>query len=95
MNFLKEFGFLDEDIKEFEGNTPEKIKETIQEHEALVKVNLGYLKKLGVETYKEIFINYPDMFLMDASNFEKSFSQYNKEEMIEKLNANYKMVTWL
>ena len=85
MKFLEECGFLEEDIKEYEGNTPELVRKTINEHEALVKTNIDFLKNLGIKTYKEIFINYPDMFLMDASNFEKSFTQYNQEEMIEKL----------
>ena len=71
------------------------MKKVIEEHENLVKVNLEYLKNLGIETYKEIFINYPDMFLMDASNFEESFSKYDKAELIEKLNANFKMVKYL
>ncbi len=96
MSFLKEYGFfLDSDISEYENNTPEKMKKVIEEHENLVKVNLEYLKNLGIETYKEIFINYPDMFLMDASNFEESFSKYDKEELITKLNANFKMVKYL
>ena len=95
MKFLEECGFLEEDIKEYEGNTPELVRKTINEHEALVKTNIDFLKNLGIKTYKEIFINYPDMFLMDASNFKKSFTQYNQEEMIEKLNANFKMVKWL
>lgn len=95
MKFLEECGFLEEDIKEYEGNTPELVRKTINEHEALVKTNIDFLKNLGIKTYKEIFINYPDMFLMDASNFEKSFTQYNQEEMIEKLNDNFKMVKWL
>lgn len=94
MSFLKEYGFLDSDISEYENNTPEKMKKVIEEHENLVKVNLEYLKNLGIETYKEIFINYPDMFLMDASTFEKSFSQYETKELLEKLNANYKIVKY-
>ena len=95
MNFLKEYGFEEVDINEFLENTPEKIKEAIKTHEKLVRVNIEYLKNLGVITYKEIFINYPDMFLMDASNFEESFSKYDKEELITKLNANFKMVKYL
>ncbi len=95
MNFLKEYGFLDSDISEYENNTPDKIKDVILKHENLVRVNLEYLKGLGVETYKEIFINYPDMFLMDASNFEESLAKYDKTELVEKLNANFKMVKHL
>ena len=94
MNFLKEYGFEEVDINEFLENTTEKIKETIKKHEKLVRVNIEYLKNLGVITYKEIFINYPDMFLMDASNFEKSFSQYETKELLEKINANYKIVKY-
>lgn len=94
MNFLKEYGFEEVDINELLENTPEKIKETIKKHEKLVRVNIEYLKNLGVITYKEIFINYPDMFLMDASTFEKSFSQYETKELLEKLNANYKIVKY-
>lgn len=94
MNFLKEYGFEEVDINEFLENTPEKIKEAIKTHEKLVIVNIEYLKNLGVITYKEIFINYPDMFLMDASTFEKSFSQYETKELLEKLNANYKIVKY-
>lgn len=94
MNFLKEYGFEEVDINEFLENTPEKIKEAIKKYEKLVRVNIEYLKNLGVITYKEIFINYPDMFLMDASTFEKSFSQYETKELLEKLNANYKIVKY-
>ena len=34
------------------------------------------------------------MFLMDASTFEKSFSQYETKELLEKINANYKIVKY-
>lgn len=95
MSFLKDFAFDDADINEYINNTPDKIKELLEENIELVKVNLKYVKDLGITTYKEIFINYPDMFLMDASNFEEMFSKYNTEELIAKLNNNYKMVEYL
>lgn len=50
MNFLKEYGFEEVDINEFLENTPEKIKEAIKTHEKLVRVNIEYLKNLGVIT---------------------------------------------
>ena len=31
MKFLEECGFLEEDIKEYEGNTPELVRKTIDE----------------------------------------------------------------
>lgn len=95
MKFLEEYGFDSEDIQEFVDNTPKKMVNVINKNLKLVEENLAYVKGLGINTYKEIFINYPDMFLMDASNFSEMFSKYNTEELIEKLNANFKMVEYL
>jgi len=95
MNFLEEYGFDKDDIKEFVEGTPKRIADTILKYLPLVKKNLEYIRGLGISTYKEIFINYPDMFLMDASNFSEMFSKYNTEELIEKLNSNFKMVEYL
>lgn len=95
MKFLEEYGFDKEDIEEFVDNTPKKIVAVLKKHLDLVEKNLEYVKELGINTYKEIFINYPDMFLMDASNFEEMFSKYETKELIEKLNANFKMVEYL
>ena len=69
--------------------------DTIKKHEALVTENLKYIKDLGTSVYKEIFINYPDMFLMDASNFSEMFSKYETDELIERLNNNFKLVEYL
>ena len=95
MKFLEEYGFNQDDIQEFVDGTPKRIMEVILKNLPLVKKNLGYVKDLGIDTYKEIFINYPDMFLMDASNFSEIFSKYNTEELITKLNSNFKMVEYL
>ena len=95
MNFFEKFGFLEDEQKEYEDITPEEIKKMISKHNKLVETNLQFLKGLEINTYKEIFINYPDMFLMDASNFEKYFNRYEKEALQEKLNTNYKVVKFL
>ena len=95
MNFFEKFGFLEDEQKEYEDITPEEIKKMISKHNKLVETNLQFLKDLEINTYKEIFINYPDMFLMDASNFEKYFNRYEKEALQEKLNINYKVVKFL
>lgn len=95
MNFLEEYGFNQEEINEFMGNTPKKVVEVLESNLPLVKANVKFVKDLGINTYKEIFINYPDMFLMDASNFSGMFNQYETKELIEKLNNNFKMVEYL
>lgn len=95
MKFLESYNFSQEDIQEFENNTPKKIKKTLADNIALVEENLKYLFNLGVNTYKEIFINYPDMFLLDNSNFVEIFSKYETADLIERLNANFKLVEYL
>lgn len=95
MSFLEEYGFDKDDIQEFMDNVPKKIIDVMNKHTGLVKENLSFVKNLGIGTFKEIFIHYPDLFLRDASNFSELFSRYKTEELIEKLNANYKMVEYL
>jgi len=95
MKFLEKYDFEKEDIEEFVNNTPKKLMNSIKKFQDLVEINLGYLKGLEINTYKEIFIDYPDMFFMDPSNFKGIFDKYEKESLIEKLNSNYKIVEYL
>ena len=95
MKFLEKYGFTKEDIDEFIDNTPKKMQEAIEQNSELVEVNLKYVKDLGTSVYKEIFINYPDMFLLDASVFERMFSQYETDELVESLNNNFKVAEYL
>lgn len=95
MNFLEKYDFAKEDIEEFMNNTPKKVLDLLTKHGDLVETNLKFIKDLGTNVYKEIFINYPDMFLMDASNFAQKFSQYETDELIASLNNNFKVVEYL
>ncbi len=95
MDFLEKYGFNTEDIAEFKDNTPKRMLEEMEKHAELVEANLKYLKDLGTEVYKEIFINYPDFFLLDASVFESRFSQYETDELLASLKNNFKIVEYL
>lgn len=95
MKFLEDYGFSQEEFEEFMNNTPKKLIDKLEEHEELVRVNLQFVKDLGTSVYKEIFINYPDIFLLDASVFAKTFTQYETDELIESLNNNFKVVEYL
>lgn len=95
MKFLEEYGFDKADIDEFMDNTPKKMVSVIKKNTPLVEENIKFVHDLGINTYKEIFINYPDMFLMDNSNFSEMFTKYETNELIEKLNNNFKMVEYL
>ena len=95
MNFLEKLNFSKEDIAEIVDNTPEKLLEVIKSQKKLVSENINYLKDLGVTNYQAIFIKYYDIFLMDNSNFKDIFTKYEKEDLIEKLKKNIKIVEYL
>lgn len=95
MEFLNKLGFIDSEIEEYDEGTPKRMQELINENVELVSMNISFLKDLGIDTYKDIFLTYPDMFLMDNSNFTEMFNKYEKDELVTKLNHNYKMVRYL
>ena len=76
MKFLEKYGFDNDEIQEALDNTPQKLQDQINKHLELVEENLKFIQGLGIDTYKEIFINYPELFLMDSSNFSEKFNQY-------------------
>ena len=95
MKFLEKYGFDNEEIQECLDNTPENLQDKINKHLELVEENLKFIQGLGIDTYKEIFINYPELFLMDSSNFSEKFNQYETDDLIARLNANFKLVEYL
>ena len=95
MKFLEKYGFDDDEIQEALDNTPQKLQDQINKHLELVEENLKFIQGLGIDTYKEIFINYPELFLMDSSNFSEKFNQYETDVLIARLNANFKLVEYL
>jgi len=95
MKFLEKYNFNKEDIDAFVSNSPKKLVDAIKEHKKLVGTNISYLKELGVKNYKEIFIKFYDMFLMDNSNFIEVFAKYDREDLIEKLEKNVSIVEYL
>lgn len=95
MKFLEKYNFNKEDIDSFVNNSPKKLVDAIKEHKKLVGTNIEFLKELGVKNYKEIFIKFYDMFLMDNSNFIEVFNKYDREDLIEKLEKNVSIVEYL
>ena len=79
MEYLKDFGFNDEDIRYLEDNVPSLFREELSKDNKLVSKNVSYLMDLGVHNYKDIFMVYYDMFLMDPRDFTNVFNKYDKE----------------
>ncbi len=95
MNYLEKLGFTQEEIIEFAQNIPENLKKVLTKEEALVSANINFLHELGINNYKEIFITYYDMFLMDSSKFQEVFNKYDQEDLIDKLNKNMTIIEYL
>ena len=85
MKFLEKYDFNKEQIAEFLDNSPKKLIDAIKENKKLVSQNIECLKKIGVENYQEIFLQYHDMFLMDNSAFKDLCGKYVPEDLVEKL----------
>ena len=79
MKFLEKYGFEKKDIEALKENSTSTLIKELEAHKKLVSKNLDYLNSIGVTNLSEIFINYHDMFLMDNSNFEAIFNQYEPE----------------
>ena len=95
MNYLEELGVSNEMIDELNDNTPDKLLDLLKDNQKLVTANINYLKELGIEKYPEILVRFPDMFLMDNSNFKDVFAKYELNDLIEKINKNVGIVEFL
>lgn len=95
MGYLLDFGFTNEEIEEFSENVPSILLEGLKNSYLLVSRNISSLKELGISSYKEIFIKYYDMFLIDNSNFLNIFNKYDAKDLIDKINNNIEIVEFL
>ncbi len=95
MKFLEKYNFNKEEIAEFLNNCPKKLIDAIKDNKKLVSENISYLKDLGIDNYRDIFLDYYEMFLMDHSNFTAIFAKYDLNDLIEKLKKNYKIIEYL
>ena len=95
MKFLVDLGFDEIDIQKVESQSPEILLKEFREARELVSDNIIFLRDLGVINYKDVVINYTDMFLMDPSNFQNVFLKYEKDDLIEKIAKNVRVVEHL
>lgn len=95
MKFLENLDFSKEQITTLNDNIPQELKKMSEEQKKLVINNISYLKELGIENYKEIYLKFYDMFLLDFSTFKEIFDRYEKEDLIEKLKNSVNIVEYL
>lgn len=95
MKYLDKMGFTKDEIEELNNCVPELMLEKLKEQKKLILINLSFLKELGVTNYKRVFINYYEMFLMDNSNFMNIFNQYDRDDLIDKIQKDISVVEYL
>ncbi len=95
MGFLKELDFTKDEIVAAENNVTDLIINEILDSKEIVLHNLHFLKDYGVENFKEVFINFCSLFLIDPSKFANIFTKYDKEDLIAKIKSNVAIVEFL
>ncbi len=93
--YINKLNISEKEIEEIIFNNPKVIIEQLKLKQDLVEANFNFLVNLGITNVKNIFVNYAEIFLLDSSLFKRKFSKYNKEDLIEKLDANMDIILFL
>ena len=72
-----------------------KKAKSIKKGKKLISANIKYLMDLGVKNYREIFLEYYDLFLLDSSNFMGIFNKYDRDDLVDKLEKNIAIIEYL
>ena len=95
MDYLEKLGFTSEEVNLVKNTSSKVIFNLLNEQKRVVSANITYLKTIGIKNYKDIFIKYSDLFLMDNSNFMEVFEKYDRDDLVEKLNSNIDIFAYL
>ena len=88
MEFLKEHGFNDNDIKEIiDNNYPNLIENIKLNHDNVLGI-IDYLLGIGIEreTIKELFMYQIGLFFKTKEEIEASFDEYEIDSIVKSLN---------
>ena len=88
MDFLKEHGFTDLDIKDIiDNNYPNVIENIKLNHENVLAI-IDYLLGIGIEreTIKELFMYQIGLFFKTKEEIGTSFDEYEIESIVKSLN---------
>lgn len=95
MNYLEKFEFTKDQMLYLDQNTSRTLIDTMNQNQKLLSANLKYLFDLGVTNYREIFLEYYDLFLLDNSTFVGIFNKYDREDLVDKLEKNAAIIEYL
>ncbi len=88
MDYLKDLELSDKEIRNLKENLKENIIESITLFPEIVKANYNILKDVGINNYKDIFLNHTHMFLQNPNRFKAIFDKYDHADLIRCLEKN-------
>ncbi len=95
MEFLKGVGFDAEEIQKLNNSIPDLIFNLLLDQEKLVITNIDYLKNLGITNYKNIFLKFYEVFLLDHSTFKAMLDKYETPDLIKFLEKDLNIFEYL
>ena len=95
MEFLIDNNFSEDEIYFLDENIPILLKEELVKQKRLVNANIRYLVDSGIKQYKEIFIKFYEIFLLDNSEFRDIFDKYEKEDLQRFLDKDINIIEYL
>ena len=95
MDYLEKYNFTKDDISSFINDVPASVIKLLEEQEKQVSNNIKYLRELGITNYKDVFINYYELFLNDDTIFRNIFEKYDRDDLVDKIAKNINIVEYL
>lgn len=95
MKFLLKLDFTKEQLNYLDQNASSVMIDAMKKNKKLVNANLKYVIDLGAKNYREIFLEYYDLFLLDNSNFVSIFNKYDRDDLVDKLAKNIAIIEYL
>lgn len=95
MKYLEKYDFTKDEVASFVANIPAAMSDMMKLKKKLICNNLDYLKGIGVSNYKDVFLNYYEMFLLDDSVFRGIFDKYDHDDLVDKIAKNINIVEYL
>lgn len=88
MEFLKQLGYTDLDIKDIKDYNYDYIEECIEINQEKVLDIIEYLLSIGIErnTIKELFMYQVGIFFKTRDEIKSSFDEYEIDSIVKSLN---------
>ena len=89
---VQHHGFSIEEIEQVEINNMDALMPALEDSREVVADNFNYLREFGIANYKEVFIEFAEMFLWDKSMIERIFARHDKDWLIKILAQDVSIV---